>query len=588
MKKRFLCLLLSAITILLCFAGCSKEVNREEIMAEIGKEASDGATTISMYLVSEQPVSKKQEQLMEEKVNEITTEKFNIKMDLRYYTEDEYYQKLEANMKTSYDVYENKKTDGLNIKADNPVYVGENGLPAVYYPVIQDFDVDIFYMSGYDKYKQYLDAGYLSDLGEELKGSSKVLNSVINSTLLQSFISVTNNGSGSHVYAIPTNRTIGEYTYILLNKDALDMTAYSKEDIKYLTDDNCKDLLGLINANYRDEFVPLYSNIDGYYIPDAYYYSANELNAFESDFSLIAGFYDNNMGTDADKPNPNIELLPTTIREKIRILKEYEFNNYYAQEGEQADKQFAVGYLKGTPVDIEEYLDDYEVIVVENPKLQTTDLYESMFAVGKYTDSVSASMQILTYLNTDVEFRNLLLYGVEGENYIWRDSDILDDDGNPYRVVSRQVEDPDKLYIMSAVKTGNVALAYDAEGENPKYNQNILSHNADLEATQLTGLSFYDGIQAGKNPTAAAEAGIAYITAESWDNLKKLSEASKGYYDAIKAAKNKDELEAVFEKINGESVADLGSVNDRNENKVFGYLGQWMVTHKKWTPPLGS
>ena len=97
MKRRLISLLLVSVMILFCFAGCGEKTG-EEIMKEIGEEASKDAVTISMYLMSEKPVSKEQEARMEAAVNDITETDFTIHVDLRYITADEYYAKLERDL----------------------------------------------------------------------------------------------------------------------------------------------------------------------------------------------------------------------------------------------------------------------------------------------------------------------------------------------------------------------------------------------------------------------------------------------------------------------------------------------------------
>ena len=98
MKNRLISLLLIALMILFCFVGCAEKTG-EEVKEQIGKEASTDAVRLSMYLMSEEKVSDKQLLLMEQKVNELTESKYKIHLELEYFTPDEYYEKLEANLK---------------------------------------------------------------------------------------------------------------------------------------------------------------------------------------------------------------------------------------------------------------------------------------------------------------------------------------------------------------------------------------------------------------------------------------------------------------------------------------------------------
>ncbi len=576
MKKRFVCLLLCAVMVLLCFAGCA-EKDKGEVMEDIGEEASKDAVTLSMYLMSEQPVSAVQEALMEEKVNEITKTKFNIKIDLRYFTPDTYYTELEldlAEMKAFYDGGAEGKIE------ETPVYTDENGLPAVYYPPIEEFDVDIFYFAGYDKYATYKEAGYLKDLKEQVEGSSKALKAVINNTLFSSFRDVTGG-----TYAIPTNRQIGEYTYMLFHKDILKKTQYSTKDFTSLTCANAQDILKLVEDNYSDEFVPLYSATGELDLIGVQYYGADQNGLLTNKFSILGGTYNPTWDYGVLDLYPTIGSVTASADvggnggfvTQVRTLKQYEFDGYYAEEGEE-DKPFAVGYVKGSAADIAKYSDDYEVTIVQYPTLQTEDLFESMFAVSEYTNSIAGSAEIITFLNTDTEFRNLLLYGVEGENYTWEDSDILDSTGAPYRVVARQTKDEEKLYVMDALKTGNVALAYDEMGQNPIANANIFNHNADLKKDLILGFSYYDSIKNGK------------LSGENLNHLLVLGEASDAAYEKLVAAATPEELTAALAEINAVAATTsmAAAVGERKRDRptpVACYLN-WLVGKGLWEPGM--
>ena len=176
------------------------------------------------------------------------------------------------------------------------------------------------------------------------------------------------------------------------------------------------------------------------------------------------------------------------------------------------------------------------------PKLDTADVYEHVMAVSEKTNSVKQSAEILTHLNTNEEFRNLILYGIEKENYVWVDAigedgnPIIDEDGNVYKVVSRLIEDPEKLYVMDKNKTGNVIYAYPAVGENPLASDYALAQNQDLQLDYTLGFNLYKA--------SFAKLGDVDLTA-----LKAVTKASAGFYQQIMDAKTEEELNAAIDAI---------------------------------------
>ena len=525
--------------IMFCFAGCA-EKDKSDVMNKIGEEASEGAVSLSMYLMSEEEVSDEQELAMEKAVNAITEKEFKVHLDLRYFTPDKYYQALEADLAKMTEYYSG---DGIGKEEATPVYTDEDGLPVTFYPPIEEFDVDIFYFGGYDKYVKYSEAGYLRDISTEIDGSAKALKAVINTNLLDQVKAL--NGKYD---IVPTNRAIGEYTYLLLNKKVLQETQYAASDINSLVDEDCQDLLSLVDDIFGDEYVPLKSYTGELDLIDVEYFGVDENGMMTDGFSLIAGTYSNSWAYGAAGSYPEMSHILNTkncgrlsAEEQIKVLKGYEFNGYLGDE-EDADKPFAVGYIKGGAEIVEKYGDDYEIVPVQMPKLDTADVYEHVMAVSEKTNSVKQSAEIITHLNTNEEFRNLLLYGIEKENYVWVDAigedgnPIIDEDGNVYKVVSRLTEDPEKLYVMDKNKTGNVIYAYPAVGENPLASDYALEQNQDIQLDYTIGFNLYNA--------SFAKLGDLDLTA-----LKAVTAASAGFYKKIVDAKTEDALNAVLDEI---------------------------------------
>ena len=109
MNKRLLCLLLSFLMLLsVVLTGCSEKTD-DEAIAETQDKAAKNTVTLSMYLMSDEPVSEEQADKMEEAINKITKSKFKTRLVLHYYTEEQYYTALEDAFKKTKDEKAAKK-----------------------------------------------------------------------------------------------------------------------------------------------------------------------------------------------------------------------------------------------------------------------------------------------------------------------------------------------------------------------------------------------------------------------------------------------------------------------------------------------
>lgn len=112
--------------------------------------------------------------------------------------------------------------------------------------------------------------------------------------------------------------------------------------------------------------------------------------------------------------------------------------------------------------------------VVKYPTATAADAFAGAFAIVKNSNDLynDRAMQILYALNTDVELRNLLQYGVQGTNY------VLDLKGN----VSRFTEG-NNVYFMNLRYTGDAFKAYFSEElgwTKDAYDNGILQNDESL------------------------------------------------------------------------------------------------------------
>ena len=533
--KKIISFLLVLIMLCASLVSCG-EKSDEETIDKITDKASEETATISMYLMAEQEVSPEVEEAIEAAVNKITKSKFKTQVDIRYYTADKYYEAIEnalaiadeeAMSGSIFDAWEEDEDEESETEIET--ILNENGLPELKYPDIPDHQVDIFYLSGIENYTYFDEMQYLELLGA-YTGS-------LGADIFPMFLDYMKTLNGG-VYAIPTNKAIGEYNFLLLNKEAMKDTNYSKGDFTSISDANCQDFIQLVAESYRDEYVPFYSNgnvLD--FVPNFKYWGIDENGRLCEKFSVIGAKFDQSVKYkgSASAMNPSNLLGNTAFVEHVTTLRGYEFNGYYATEEEKAaGKDFAVGYVTGGAEIYAEYGDKYDVIALSAPILTTDSLYDDMFAVSVYAN-VTRSMDVINYMNTNVEFKNLLLYGVEDVHYKFVESEELDENGEPYKLVRRLTDKNGKpLYLMANEKTGNTFNAWPLEGQDPNWADHAKIQNREAIVSLALGFSTNYG---GYDVNAA--------------ELKEMATLSKKIYDGIMDCESAEELDKYIKKQKG-------------------------------------
>ena len=470
MNKRLLCLLLSLIMLMsVVLTGCSNTTD-DEAMANVTDEASKSTVTLTMYLMSDGEVSEEQAQKIEDAASKITKSKFKAKLELRYFTEEQYTTALEVAFKKTEDEIAAKKAAEQALKeaikkgeataapeteavsSEEETIITEYGTTELKYPPVSAHQIDIFYLEGFDTLMTAIENKRLSLLDEQMTGYAKLLEDYLVSDYLEYAEDITGG-----TYMIPNNTVMGEYTYLLLKKDVLEKYNYAKTDsFTSLTCDNVADILDKV-SRYDTQYRPLWSGTGELDMTNVGYIGLDANNNFSHNFSIFGGTH-----TAGAKYGVTNNIYPcnsifsdSSYVSQLSKLISYREKGYYGAENDT--REFAVGLVKGDATLPEQYSEEYEVVVISNPKITNEDVFASGFAVSSYTSSVSRSMDVITYLNTNEDFRNLILYGIEGENYEIIENDI---DGTIYKTVRRLNEN----YMMSAEKTGNAIIAYPIDG----------------------------------------------------------------------------------------------------------------------------
>ena len=568
MSKKIICLFLSLIMLLaVCLTSCTDQ----------GAAATDpnqkdvDAQTLAMYLMCEEKVSDATAAAIEQAVNTITMNKFKTKLKLYFYTEDEYYAKLDA----AFAARDEAKKNGTIMNSNKVEETDEDGNVidnSDTYPEIAPYQVDIFYFGGKDNFDKYKGAGMLSKLDDEINTTSQILKTTIANQYLNS-IKSPNRGT----YAIPTCKAIGEYTYLLLNKEALeadyrrnangtnDYSAYSS-----LTCDEIKDFLFSVSdpeGELADKFYPISTNLSEgeILINNLKYWGVDEDGKLSDAFSILGGYYTNNQDYLDVNAYSKIENLFENQRflNDIKTLKEYSFKGYYEAD---ENKEFAVGYFKGGAELAEQYGDKYELVPIECPRLDEEELYSDLFGVCSYTRSVSRSMEIITFLNTDEGFRNLLLYGVEEENYLLNVFTEKDEFGkdkpikNQYgeNIVGVEKIEREDNYVMSINKTGNTLLAYPTMDESPTLRQYQVKQNQDAKVRLELDFAVTEDVDAEK--------------------LQEIRTLSATLLEKYLACNNAAELEAFIEEARAQIAASEAVAYHLNAEEA----GSLISCYNKW------
>ncbi len=561
--------------------------------------ASESTITLSMYVVSENKISEETAKQVNNAFNRITKSTFKTQVVLHFLTYDEYYSTIE-NM-----IEENAKHTELGEKAEkefkkakkaakadgvatdkawedswyaeHPDYIefreteeltgddttaeetvmvtvegAENyAIAELKYPEEKAYQLDIIWIDSYDRYKQYIENDWLSRLDDELSGSSKKLKEYISPTVFQ-WVKWSSQGT----YAIPNNSAVGEYTYLLLNKKYMDKYNYTAENIPDIYSDTSMFASYVSDiAKYEKNAIPVLGELP---LTNVLYWSLNqETRSIDySKFSIIGDAFlsgrsmDPTVSTNTPIAARNLFAVETYVKQ-LRAIQSYKDAGYVYSNAN--GKDCAAMVVKGGAELQAVYGDEYYMNILEYPRLEEDDLFSSMFGVTTFTKSLTRSMEIVTYLNTDHELRDVLQYGVEGVHY------ELDQSG----VVKRLNND----YMMNIRNTGNEFVASPEEGMVPDIwsygkKQNLDMKSGLLNCFRLDEKYFTEGSDIVLDMT----------------QINQIIEASADIEKKLAAVKNSTELEALIsEATSAASAAVRDQISTRKENSLYAiYYTIWM------------
>ncbi len=509
-------------------AGCNR--NNEDDVADT-EESERVAMTLSLWLPTNEGTTEEAIDLAEQAINKLTQAKFDTAIELHAIPRDEYQSVIDAKIadvekrieeeeKAAAERRKQAKEEAKNkgkgntkketaapeeTVATEETYVDDLGATLVKYPAVRDTQLDIFLVQGYDNYIRYVDEEQIQQLDPELSSTSKVLKTYIYEKYLDL---LKPNGT----YAIPNNHPIGEYDYLLVNKELVDTYDYDPKSLNtFLKCQNFLQDMAYLKEKGEEplqDVTLVLGNVDAI---NMNYWSV------DGNWSLLASQITNAMNHDQKLP-PKSALSISVYTNTIALMKQLTEAGHVGDGIVDEGEKFAVGVISGDASIADTYGDDYYISVYGKPVMEQDDVYGSMFAVSSYSKSLARSMEIITYLNTSTDIRTILQYGAEGVHWEY-------DRDNP-DVIKILSDD----YSMNLLETGNVYMTYPGEGMPLSYWNYGKQQN--LDAIVSPYFAFGDD----------------YITEENREKMEELAALSATYkarIDALTAAEFKEQLDVI-------------------------------------------
>lgn len=564
MNKRLISLLLTVIMLLSVMLTSCSSTSDEDVKDAINDEASRYTTTLNMFLIKEKGTTDEACELVEEAINKITKAKFKTQLNISWYEESELYAEIdkriaaieaeilaeEEERKRLKQLQKEAKARGETLATTTAeetddettaeeTIVNEWGLSELKYPEESSRQIDIIAFTGYDRYLDYIDREVLSRLDDELTSGSKKLKDYINPVFMDA---AAVDGS---TYAIPNNHLIGEYTYLLVNKALAEKYSYDPKDFTELS--FAAEFVDDV-AKYEKDVTPVCGDLA---LTNIRYMSIDkETLDFTDERSVVAGHVSSVAGYSTRISFGNM-FSRRQITDQLITIADFRDKGYIKKDADPS-KPFAISVMKGTRDLVNQYGEDYEMIVLENPMAYESTLYEGMFGVSSYTKDLTRSMEIVTYINTNKELRNLIQYGIEGVNY------VINEDGTLTRL--------NNTYMMDIKKTGNSFIAYPEEGMPADAWESGKLQNLDARLDPMHGFTLVG-------------------TEMKWDFVELQRTVSAKYLDMLDACKTKAEVEAFIDLAYEELQANkefADSIKTLTEGTPNFYYNEWYNTN--WPP----
>lgn len=552
MKKRILSVLLCAVMLIpMMLTGCDDG-------GYSTVQLKQTPMTLTIYTITDEKTTEEGLQQAQDAINEITEYDYNTRIVLKAFTADEYKAMLMADIEEAAANYVEPE-DTIPVDTTANEVEGEEGITTeskvfverdeIVYPDLNGTQVDIVLINSIDLYNELVQNGHIQALDTELLGDSKIINKFVNPIMTNATVGI----DEAH-YAIPNNRLVDDYEYLLLKKDLIDSYYYAPEDLHTILQ--------------LEEYVNDVNTLNPEYTPILDTYGAGTLSismlGTESLFGSYVGY----------APKPETNAMPRNLLDVSRFRRELAYVHDLKAAGDwvegelTADTKAAAVFLKGDCTVPETYGDEYYVNIYKYPTATNENVFNSMYAVSTYSKSVSRCMQIITYMVTNHDFRNTFQYGMRDVNYSI-------DKNNFVTILNDE-------YVMDPAYTGNQFIMY----QNDRMSEQELAlsandwelakkQNAELVASPYLGFSALTTEVLYEDTEGMSES--QYSTAQMLEEIQKLSDeymAKMEQYDPASGVSYEDYLKALGSEMSS-SVYLKAAVSNKYTNSPFARYVAW-------------
>lgn len=490
--KKLLSLMLCIVFVCFTFVGCAQDKIGAYLenygQDDIGEEK---IKKLNFYIITGDGTENTAKTTVPQNINAYLKEAYQVELNIVYCSAAEYDEKVTAAIAETDDA---KRPDIILINS---------------YGLFQKVSGSLLELNNYYSHKDF-----------------KSIHTVLDSSLLAASAVLNPETNTNHYYTVPNNHVIGEYKYIVIDKDmARDTLHYSNAELSAMTTLQSLEVLAesireyyaanelefdeaelskyvsVVSGNYADKLLLEY-NIN----------ESSEVKNFVNVVSNANGKYqyaviDKAMATEAlGMSEADVKKITTTATfdalvnslglyfdtlESPDCTKEQFVARYASLVDGSYEDMFLLPYGVSTKlptvnfVNINSYPNTTKeeafssaFAIVKDIEIPLEDKEEEIKRQARVEAHYTSCMQIIFALNTDAQLKNMLQYGYVGTNYRF-----IKNDKNENTNYINLMHGADVNYEMNPAYTGNLYLSYFCEelGWNEVAYNNYLKQNADAK-----------------------------------------------------------------------------------------------------------